>query len=174
MRIPQQHSRRSAAAAVECALVMTVLVPLLVGVWEVGRLVNVYQMVMNGAREAGRRAATGEYSKQEIEQIVLDYFNANGLTNLTSVATSEAELEQGGKIYVEINIYDKNGTFVGNDPRLANQMEKIEVTVSVLFNDVEYSPTDLFLPASFQVTATTVWYSLRDIPVEADATIPLE
>jgi len=50
--------RRSGAAAVEFALVLAlVLMPLLTGLWEVGRLVQVQQIVSNAAREGARLAA---------------------------------------------------------------------------------------------------------------------
>jgi Flp pilus assembly protein TadG len=58
---PRTHSPlRRGAAAVEFAVVMTfVLVPFMCGVWEVGRLVQVQQIVSNSAREGARLAAQG-------------------------------------------------------------------------------------------------------------------
>lgn len=51
---------RRGVAAVEMALVtMTFVVPLLIGVWEVGRLIQVQQIVANSAREGARMAAQG-------------------------------------------------------------------------------------------------------------------
>jgi Flp pilus assembly protein TadG len=55
---PRVPGRRSGAAAVEFALVLAmVLMPLLTGLWEVGRLVQVQQIVSNSAREGARLAA---------------------------------------------------------------------------------------------------------------------
>ncbi len=49
---------RSGVAAVETAVVLTfVLVPLMIGIWEMGRLVQVQQIVANSAREGARLAA---------------------------------------------------------------------------------------------------------------------
>ncbi len=49
---------RSGVAAVETAVVLSfVLVPLLIGIWEMGRLVQVQQIVANSAREGARLAA---------------------------------------------------------------------------------------------------------------------
>lgn len=54
-RIPRP---RSGVAAVETAVVLTfLLVPLLIGIWEMGRLVQVQQIVANSAREGARLAA---------------------------------------------------------------------------------------------------------------------
>jgi Flp pilus assembly protein TadG len=53
-----QFARRSGAAAVECALVLNlVLFPILVGVWEIGRLIQIHELVAHSAREAARLAA---------------------------------------------------------------------------------------------------------------------
>lgn len=51
-------SARRGVAAVETAVVLTfVLVPLLIGIWEMGRVVQVQQIVANSAREGARLAA---------------------------------------------------------------------------------------------------------------------
>ena len=50
--------RRSGAAAVEFAFVMNlVLIPLMIGVWEFGRLILIHQIVAQAAREGARVAA---------------------------------------------------------------------------------------------------------------------
>ncbi len=55
---PPVSPRRSGVAAVEFALVLAfVLMPLLTGLWEVGRLVQVQQIVSNAAREGARLAS---------------------------------------------------------------------------------------------------------------------
>lgn len=53
--------RRAGTATVECGMVlMLVVVPLMIGVWEVGRLVYAQQVVANAAREGCRLAAQGK------------------------------------------------------------------------------------------------------------------
>jgi len=60
-----QFARRSGAAAVEFAIVMNfVLVPLMIGVWELGRVVFVQQLVASAAREGARLAAQGQTINQ--------------------------------------------------------------------------------------------------------------
>lgn len=57
-RASARSSLRSGTAAVEFAAVMTfILVPLMIGLWEMGRVVHVQQVVANGAREGARIAA---------------------------------------------------------------------------------------------------------------------
>lgn len=51
-------ARRAGTATVELALVMlTIIIPLILGLWEMGRYVQVQQMVANSAREGARMAA---------------------------------------------------------------------------------------------------------------------
>ncbi len=75
--------RRCGAAAVEMAVVMNlVLVPLMLGVWEVGRLVHVQQVVVNATREGARLASQGFTigSTGAYTQIVVAYKPGNGTT----------------------------------------------------------------------------------------------
>ena len=51
--------RRRGAVAVEAAFVLPVALVFLFGIWEVGRLVQVYQVLYNAAREGARLAAGG-------------------------------------------------------------------------------------------------------------------
>ena len=56
--LPRSARRRSGAAAAEFALVMNfIVVPLMIGLWEMGRVVQVQQIVANAAREGARMAA---------------------------------------------------------------------------------------------------------------------
>jgi Flp pilus assembly protein TadG len=72
--------RRQGAAAVELAILLPlVLVPLLFGIWEVGRLVQIQQIVANAAREGGRQASTGKYTETDIRDDIKAYLTNAGL-----------------------------------------------------------------------------------------------
>ena len=59
MLLRKSRSRkRSGAALAEFVLVMQfIMVPLMIGLWEMGRVVQVQQIVANAAREGARMAA---------------------------------------------------------------------------------------------------------------------
>ena len=80
---PYPKSRRGIAAA-EAAVIMPLLVITMFGVWEVGRMIQVNQVVVNSARE-GARLAAGAYvngtpvTSAMVTQAVRDYMCASGL-----------------------------------------------------------------------------------------------
>jgi len=88
VRHKQPSRRRSGAAAVEFAFVVTfVLSPILVGIWEMGRAIQVQQIVANAAREGARLAAQGRTINQNgsVSQIVTSIdpaSNPNALPNV--------------------------------------------------------------------------------------------
>jgi Flp pilus assembly protein TadG len=57
----RRRERRHGIAAVEVAVVLPVLVAILLGVWEVGRLLMVQNILDNAAREGARLTATAAF-----------------------------------------------------------------------------------------------------------------
>src|SRR5207248_97455 len=60
MRQPPRPAPRAAAAAVEFAVVLPLIFLLLLGTWEVARLVQVHAILCNAVREGARLAAQGQ------------------------------------------------------------------------------------------------------------------
>src|SRR4051812_10693637 len=60
MRLRSHPARRRGVAAIELGFVtMLFVVPLIIGIWETGRLIYIQQVVANAAREGARLAAQG-------------------------------------------------------------------------------------------------------------------
>jgi Flp pilus assembly protein TadG len=146
---------RHGAAAVECAVVMTLLVPMLLGTWEVGRLVQVQQLLQNASREGGRQCAAGNQNAAAIQQHVVSMLNANGIPCATSNVTI-TNLTNASR----------------SDPSAANQLDEFQVTVSIPFNSVRWVLLKQ-ITSTTQLTATTYWYSMRDLPLNINTNIPL-
>lgn len=94
---PTRCARRSGAAAVEMAVVMNlVLVPLMLGVWEVGRLVHVKQVVVNATREGARLAAQGLTigSTGAYTQVVVAYKPTTNSTAANRLPNVKASVQQ--------------------------------------------------------------------------------
>src|SRR2546423_960882 len=82
------HSRcigqiRAGVAAVELAFILPILVLFVVGVWEVGRMVEVQQLLTNAAREGGRQASTGHVATPAVKDVVVRYLQQNGIAKVS-------------------------------------------------------------------------------------------
>src|SRR5262245_59872922 len=78
MRVPPTR-RRSGSAVVEFTVVLPILVALLLGIWEIGRMVQVKQIIYNAAREGARAASTGYQTFADVDLTVRHYLAAAGL-----------------------------------------------------------------------------------------------
>ena len=148
--------QRKATAAVELAVLLPFLVPLLLGIWEVGRLIEVDQIMENAVREGGRQISTGNKTSAEIKDVVINYLKHNGITakpedititNLTSSARP--------------------------DPTDAEQLDEYQITLTVPFNSVRLILLDQITDVT-SLYASANWYSMRDIPIKINDQIPLE
>jgi Flp pilus assembly protein TadG len=144
---------RRGTAIVEVTVVFTLLIPLLIGLWEVGRMIEVQQVLSNAAREGGRQAAAGLINTANIQQYVVNYLNQAGIPASTS------------------NVTVTNLTS-GLDPTAANQLDHFNVTINIPFNSVRWVLLNQITNVT-QLTGTADWYSMRDIPVTINQTIPL-
>jgi hypothetical protein len=58
-----------------------------------------------------------------------------------------------------------------SDPTTANQLDQFRVTVTVPYSTIRWS-TIAQITSTSTLTASADWYSMRDIPVSVDTTIP--
>lgn len=136
-------------------MTLPLLLTLLLGVWDLGRLIDATQILNNAVREGGRCASTGQLSVAEIQQAVRDYL-------------ARAGLETSGTTVTVTNL-----TTAGNtDPRTADQLDQFEITARLPSNNVRWVVMDGLI-GSNQLTATCVWSSMRDIPLTVPASIPI-
>lgn len=139
------RQRRRGVAAVEFAFVLSLLLlPLLVGIWEVGRMVQMQQVLTNAAREGARQAATGQYTNGQVQTIVTQYLQVAGVptTNVT------------------VNVSDL--TNPSSDVSQATYLDNLQVTVSIPYQDVSWSLVSFFSTPSSQLNATVQWMTMVD------------
>jgi Flp pilus assembly protein TadG len=92
---PAGAERRRGTAVVEAVFIMPIMLSLMLGVWEVGRMIQVRQILENAARE-GARVAAGGYvngtavTVSTVQTEVQNYLTAAGLpsTAVTGTQTS--------------------------------------------------------------------------------------
>lgn len=161
---------RGGAVAVEFAFVLPVLVIILLGLWETGRIIQVQQLLSNAAREGGRVAAQGLTinSSGDPTQITLD----TGSVSVKKVVYNY--LRQAGlnlsmsDITVSFRYLD--GDTTKTQPHQATKGQKFLVTVSVPLSKVEWTDLGPFTAPTLSASAT--WYSVVDDPYTLDTSMP--
>jgi Flp pilus assembly protein TadG len=160
-RVPARP-RRQGVAAVELAFVLPlILLPVMFGVWEVGRLIQVQQIVNNSVREGARAASTGQYTNSQVQQVVLKYLTNAGVST-TSVTATVSNQTRGGD--VSSPTLGQGGT--------AQQLDSLQVTVSVPFSNVYWIALNYFVPAGTTLNATANTVSMVNVPLTIPQTIP--
>ena len=160
-------------AAVELALVfLFFMVPLMIGVWEVGRLVQVRQLVGNSAREGARLAAQGytintagaptqimtATGTPNVRSAVHQYLVAGGLTNL-----------QLSDVTVTFAFLPPNPAGA-TEPYQGQKNQPFKVTVSIPWSKVRWVNLGLVKPTN--VTFTVTWQMLTDEAFTVNPALP--
>ena len=148
----QNLSGYRAQAIVEFAIAMPILMVLLVGIFEVGRMVFIYSAVTNASREAARYASAVGTDDDGLNH----YNNCDGIRNMAKRAAYFMNLQNGD---IEITYDDGPGTTVrnpvcdGSDKVSTGERVIVEITGS-------YSPMIKLIPLG---THTFVSSSARTV-----------
>ena len=149
-----RRAARQGVAAVEFAFVIPAILALLVGIWELGRLIEIQQLLTNAAREGARQAATGQLTNAQTQTVIQQYLTVAGLptTNVTSKA------------------WDTTGNC---DPSAASYQDNIEVNITLPFKDVSWSVLSILVPPTFQISTQVQWMTVVDKPYPSDPEPPV-
>lgn len=166
-RATRRYPNRRGVAAVEAAFVLPVVIVLMMGTWEVGRLVQVDEIVSNASREGARLAAGGASNGTTVtvamvQQAVRDYMTAAGLP---SAAVSGATITL-------TNLSANTWT----DPSDAQPMDQFRVTVTIpsgtAFNSLRLGMVNSLTGVN-QISVQTDWVSANDSQITVSASLPL-
>ena len=148
--------RRRGAVAVELALSLTFLViPMMLGIWEIGCLLDAQQALVDAVREGGRQASTGLMTDSQVQQVVLRYLGAAGINT--------------SNVTVTVINY---GT--GADASQAAQLDPLVVTVQMPFKNVDWTFTQQYVSDSTVLSSSCRWYSAKDVPYAVTQTAPAQ
>lgn len=153
---------RRGAAIVELSVMLPLFILLLIGMWDVGRLIQLAQIVANSAREAGRQASTGKYTNAQVAQVVRTYLQASGLrithpvTNTPNVSVTVYNSTRGGEVTLPPS----------------EQNDNLLVQVSYPFINNRWNVMNRFLPDTAALNYTYIWRNLADIPIDVPAVVP--
>jgi len=162
VRVHEKAKRRAGSATVELAFVLPILVSLLLGIWEVGRLIEAQQILTNAAREGVRQASTGNVTVAQMTTIVNNYLTAAGLNNAGSTVT----------IY---NLTQDPTPAVGqasDDPTQAVQLDHLHVIVTLPFSNVKWAVVNRKMTSVTTIVAYADFDSMVDKPLVVNPALP--
>jgi hypothetical protein len=143
MRTPTAQAPRRGLAAVEFAVALPLLLTLILGIWEVSRIVEVHHVLSNAAREAGRRIPAGTVDEAAITQSVKDYLGAAGIRT-ERVEVTVADQDNPDAKYVE-----------------PARHKRIRIDVAIPFADVCHVNLFLVSGPGDKVKGEALWTILR-------------
>lgn len=160
LRYSRRRNSRRGLATVEFAICLPLLVLLLLGLWEVGRMVQVMQVLYNAAREGARQASTATEPLVNIRANVKTYIqNAEpSITNMTGYDLTYTNITHG----------------TVTDPVDATQLDRFSISVAVPFDNVRWSMIRYLVPSGTMLRANVDWYSMRDLPVDVTTGLPVD
>jgi Flp pilus assembly protein TadG len=166
-----KHIRRRGVAAVEFALLAPVLLILLGGLWEVGRLVEVKQVMDNAAREGARLAA-----QAQIIAPIGGFTQIHTSTGVPNVQDTVREylfnagiVDSNTKNDVQVQFAFLDGDLTRTDPYQGLKGERFQVTVTMPFQDVNWT---LWNTNGINLVAQVTWVIVVDNPFTVNTTIP--
>jgi Flp pilus assembly protein TadG len=175
MLLRKRQSRNSGVAAIEMAIVTVVfVVPLIIAIWEIGRYIQVKQIVANSAREGARLAAQGftvlsngtqvqinvATGTPNVQQTVYDYLLGAGLSQLSSSQVT---------VTFTFTSPTSSGTYP-TQPYQGQKGESFTVNVSIPWSAVQWSNMGLINPTTVQYTVS--WQMLVDNTFSINPDLP--
>lgn len=160
---------RSGAATVEFAIILMPLLILLFGIWEVGRMIQVQEILSAAAREGARIAAqgtivnlTGAYTEIRVSG------SDPNLTDIVRLSLEQAGLDATGLEVTFINVTDSGRA----EPYQALKGDQVRVLVRIPYANVRLT-TVPFLDAGLEyITASADFYAVRDDPFQVEESLP--
>ena len=154
IQLIHRRQGRRAVAAVEFAAVLPLILTLLLGIWEVGRLIEIQQFLHNATRKGARQAATGQLTNAQVKQVVIQTLAAEGLPTTDVVVTV------------------KDLTTPANDVSVANYLDQIQITATIPYADVRFSLITLVTTPGQLITSQVLWVTMVDKPYPSSPTPP--
>lgn len=156
------QAKRLGSASVELGFILPILVSLLLGIWEVGRLVEAQQILTNAAREGVRQASTGNVTVAQMTTIVNNYLTAAGLNNANSTVT----------IYNLTQDPNPANGQTSDDPTQANQLDHLHVIVTLPLSNVKWVIVGQSMTNVTTLTAYADFDSMVDQPLVVNPALP--
>jgi len=150
---PPRQGRRG-VAAVECALLLPFLFLILFGTLEVGRVLDVHEILTQAASTGGRQASLGTQTNAQVQQSVLNYLSFAGIPT-THATVTVSDLTQPGV-----------------DVSQATQLDTLQVLVTLPAGDITWTGTTLVISNTSLIVGQSCWNSARGLVYPSNVTVP--
>jgi len=181
-------ARRHGVAAVEFAVCLPLLLTLMLGLWEVGRITEVQNVLWNSAREAARDASMGQADLLTVANDVLIYLQgaeptAFGQGHATSMQPPAVTLPANTYGYTcwdttadrelfTVTFSDITTTTVA-DPTGMLQLDHYQIGIQVPYATVGWLPVAQ-ITGRTRLYVAVDWASLIDAPFSISPALPAQ
>jgi len=168
---------------VELAVLAIPIFMMIVGIWEVGRLVQMEQVLLGAVREAARQAAQGYIVTPKgkftaiytngsstvqagtlpgyLDDTVIEYLTGAGVTNTTNLKVEFYFLDASG---------NKDTTAGHTEPYQGKKGDKFKVYVWLPYDNFRWTTATFWNTDG--LGAETIWFSLADKDFTLDTSVP--
>lgn len=165
LRKPNLSRQRRGIAVIECAILAPLLIILLFGIWEVGRLIQIGQLVANAAREGARQASSAKYNINQVRQATFEYLKNSRVPLHDTLNSSTVTLATTN---ITITVTNLDGT----ETLDADQFDRMEVVVTVPLRNFRWLASNQFAGTATSFTSRASFLCLKDNPISVSSTIP--
>jgi Flp pilus assembly protein TadG len=182
------NTRRRGVASVEFAVCAPILVTILFGLWEVGRITEVQQVMWNCAREAARDASVGQDNLKTVASNLTAYLQsaeptAFGQGHATTIKAAVISLPANTTGYTcwdnvaNRELFTITFTDITNptitDPTAALQLDHYQIGVQVPYGSVGWLPVAT-ITGRTRLYVTVDWASMVDSPFTIAPYLPAQ
>jgi|GEM_PF-1057064 len=179
---------RRGVAAVEFALCSPLIVLLLLGLWEVGRIAQVSNILQNGAREAARDASLGQDNLQTVASNLAAYLQgalptAFGQGHATTLQTPSIALPANTIGYTcwdntaNRELFTITFTDITNpnitDPTAMQKLDHYQIGIQVPYSTIGWTIFPQITGIN-RISITLDWASMRDAPFQITPALPAQ
>lgn len=163
------RQRRRGTAAVEFACILPLLLILLLGVWEVGRFIQLQQIMNTAARDGARLAAQASVTNTDGSSTSI--MVASGDPNITDTIRDSlqgAGISNLNGLQVTFRFIDGDTSLT--DPYQGMKNQRFVVQITLPYDNVRWTNLGLINPKTLGGQCT--WQMLVDDPFTLSPTIP--
>ena len=180
--------RRRGVAAVEFALCLPLILLIMLGIWEVGRIVQVSNVLWDGAREAARDASVGQDNLQTVATNELTFlqgalpsaFNPSHSTTLKAPVVSLPANTTGytcwdntaNREMFTITFTDITQSSV-TDPTGMTKLDQYQIGLQVPYASIGWTSLSQITGVT-RIYISVYWACMKDAPFQVSPILPAE